>query len=84
MNNSQESNTEIPGADLVHWMKQISTYPPLEATLEQRDGEVAIRKLSISVPMEIKRLVTKRAKLLGLSRSHYIRLLVNADIANKS
>ena len=84
MKNSQESNTEILSADLTRWLRDISAYPPLETQMLEQDGNVLVRKLSISVPAELKKLVTRRAKLLGLSRSQYILLLVNADIANQS
>jgi hypothetical protein len=84
MNNSQERNPERQGQDLGHWMNQLSGYPPLETrALPEPDSDEPHHRLSVSVPLEIKTFVTERARALGLSRSHYIRLLVNADIAKK-
>ena len=84
MNNSQERKPEIQGQDLGQWITSVNSYPPLEtrAPAESQQDELH-HKLSISVPPEIKAFVTQRAKQLGLSRSHYIRLLVNADVAKK-
>jgi hypothetical protein len=82
MNNSQESNSEISGNALGAWLQQIAVYGPIEIGTPPSDGAVA--KLSVSVLPEIKTLVTARAKMLGLSRSQYIRFLVDADIKNKS
>lgn len=41
------------------------------------------KRFSVSVPAELKNVVTDRARALGLSRSHYIRLLVSADIGKE-
>ena len=88
MNNSQESNPEIQGQDLGlgEWINKLAGYPPLEtrAPTESPQDELHHHRMSVSVPPEIKAFVTERAKQLGLSRSHYIRLLVNADIAKKT
>jgi hypothetical protein len=84
MKNSQERNPEIQGQDLGQWMKQLSSYPPLETrTVSETDSDDSPHRMSVSVSPEIKAFIIERAKQLGLSRSHYIRLLVNADIAKK-
>jgi hypothetical protein len=85
MNNSQERNPEVQGQDLGQWISNLKAYPPLETRASaEPDSDEPHNRLSISVPPEIKAFVTQRAKQLGLSRSHYIRLLVNADIAKKT
>ena len=80
MNGSQGSNFNDELGNFGAFLTNLKRIGPLA---NAEGGSNHCKRFSASMPPELKEAVTRRARELGLSRSHYIRLLVSADIGKE-